>query len=586
MDYASLFRFIIDFRTTFILIAGWPLMLAAQQAPKLKVAFPTSDSTIVAEGIAFFKGQADPSGMLFLNGNEVQVYRTGMFAAPLHLTEGDNELHVRYIVGSDTVCRRMVVVYKKPAPPQPTSGFAIDDVRLSMEGDLWLQPGDLLQVEMKASPGMKATFYKGIPLFEVDTADAEVAGIYPGEYVIQPSDSLMEQAIRFVLYDETTQQTVTKDSRQRITVLNQSHALTGLTKTNDVPLFYGLGTDRLGGAKMGYLDSLVKLEITGKMNDMYRLRLSEQVQAYVPIDFVRLQQGVHFRPYSLTGSWMVSSDSTNDFIRIGLNERLPYTAIVQHAPTRIVVDIYGAVSNSNWITQKDSLIAIENVWYEQVSKDVFRVYIETKQPQLWGYDVGYSGTQLVIRVKAQPPKLDLGKLRVAVDAGHGGRNRGATGMTGALEKDLNLSMALKLKTALERIGTTVIMTRETDRSFNNGDRLTWLKAQHPDLLISIHCNASVNPLVQGTSTYYRHHAYRPLSRHILAQLRKLGLADFGNVGGFNFALNAPTGFPSALVEVAFLSNPADEERLLDIGFHDEVAERIVDGLRDFLEAVQ
>src|SRR5690606_42051351 len=105
-----------------------------------------------------------------------------------------------------------------------------------------------------------------------------------------------------------------------------------------------------------------------------------------------------------------------------------------------------------------------------------------------------------------------------------------------------------------------------------------------DLLISIHCNSAANPLVQGVSTYYRHHAYRPLSQYIRKEMRKLGLADFGNVGGFNFILNRPTELPTVLVEVGFLSNPSDEERLLDTAFHEAVAERIVKGVARFLEA--
>ncbi|MGK6350389.1 N-acetylmuramoyl-L-alanine amidase [Parapedobacter sp. DT-150] len=556
------------------------------QPPRLKVVAPAADSSIVNQETAYFKGFANPEGTLLLNGDTIAVAGTGVFAGPMRLNEGFNEFQVLHVLAADTLSKRMVVVYKKPVPPVPTAGFAIESVHLSTGGDLWLQPGDLLQVEMKATPGMKATFFKDIPLIEMDTSEVPVAGIYRGEYTIQPSDSLKNQPIRFYLRDEGTKKAVSVESRQQLTVLNQPYALTGLTTTDQVPLFYGLGTDRLGGAKMGYLDSLVKLEITGKMNDMYRIRLSEQVQAYVPVSDVRLQKGVHFRPYSLTGSWSVYSDSTNDFVSIGLSERLPYTAVVQQDPTRIVVDVYGAVSNSNWITQKDGLIAIQNVWYEQLSKDVFRVYIETKKTQLWGYDVHYNDRQLLIRVKPQPTDLAFRQLTVAVDAGHGGSNRGASGMTGVLEKDLNLSMALKLKSVLEKEGARVIMTREDDRSVNNGDRLKWLEKQNPDLLVSIHCNASANPLVQGTSTYYRHQAYRPLSQHILAEMRKLELADFGNVGGFNFTLNSPTAFPSVLVEVAFLSNPADEERLLDAAFHDEVAGSIVDGLRGFLSGIE
>jgi len=555
-----------------------------QQKSRLKVTSPAKDNSAVTDTPAYFRGFADPSGTLFLNGIEVPVYSTGVFAAPLQLQEGTNELLVWQVLGTDTLRHRMVVTYERPASPQPTKGFAIEYARLLPGGDLWLQPGDPLQVEMKATPGMEATFYNGVPLFEVDTAEVGVAGIYRGEYMIKASDDITDASVAFSLRDKASQKTVTLKSSQRITVLNQSHVLTGRT-IGEVPLYYGLGSDRLGGAKMGYLDSLVKLEITGRMNDMYRVRLSEQAQVYTPVNGVRLQQGAHFRPYSLTGSWSVTTDGTYDFVRIGLNERLPYTHVVRQHPTRIVVDIYGAVSNSNWITQKEGLVAIENVWYEQVSKDVFRVFIELKEEQLWGYRIGYEGNRLVIRVKPQPDTLDLGGLTVAVDAGHGGSNSGAAGMAGSLEKTLNLAMALKLKDALEAAGSRVIMTRTRDQSVRNSYRLRRFRQSEADLLISIHCNSSRNPMVEGVSTYYRHQAYRPLSRHILAEMRKLGLADFGNVGGFNFTLNAPTELPNVLVEVGFLSSPADEERLLDPAFHDEVAERIVEGVRGFLREV-
>ena len=557
--------------------------VSAQQVRGLKVTSPRSDSTVVTDTLVYFRGIADPSGTLFLNGEEVPVYRTGVFAAAVSLREGPNELQIQLVVGGDTLRKRMVVIYQTPKPPAPTGGFAIESVRIMPEGELWLQPGDLLQVEMRATPGMDATFYNNIPLFEADPAEVGVAGIYRGEYIIQPSDVLTDFRVPFYLRDKSSGGSATVSANQRLTILDQPYVLTGVTATGAAPLYYGLGSDRLGGAKMGELDSLVKLEISGKMGNMYRVRLSEQVQAYIPVGHVRISEGAHFRPYSLTGSWMVSSDSTFDYVNIALEERLPYTHLVRQDPTRIVVDIYGAVSNSNWITQKGGLRAIRNVWYEQVSKDVFRVFIELKDEQLWGYRVGYEDNRLVVRVKPRPDIRGLHGLTVAVDAGHGGSNPGAAGMAaGAREKALTLAMALKLRDALERAGATVLMTRTGDQSVSNSFRLNRFRQSDADLLVSIHCNASVNPMVKGVSTYYRHQAYRPLSQHIQMEMRKLGLADFGNVGGFNFILNAPTELPSALVEVGFLSNPADEERLLDGAFREEVAERIVEGIRRFI----
>jgi N-acetylmuramoyl-L-alanine amidase len=59
----------------------------------------------------------------------------------------------------------------------------------------------------------------------------------------------------------------------------------------------------------------------------------------------------------------------------------------------------------------------------------------------------------------------------------------------------------------------------------------------------------------------------------------LRLKEFGNVGSFNFALSGPTEYPNCLVEIAFLSNPADEKRIIDPKFHKAVAKKINEGLR-------
>jgi N-acetylmuramoyl-L-alanine amidase len=60
------------------------------------------------------------------------------------------------------------------------------------------------------------------------------------------------------------------------------------------------------------------------------------------------------------------------------------------------------------------------------------------------------------------------------------------------------------------------------------------------------------------------------------------LNEFGNVGSFNFALNAPTDFVNCLVEIAFLSNKADETKIKNPAFRVAVARQIVAGLKDWL----
>lgn len=559
--------------------------IAQGQTNTLKLISPRSDSSFVENRIAYLKGFGDSNASLWVDGNEVPIYSTGAFAAAIPLEVGHNESILIYASGRDTIRRRLVFEHERAASPQPTSGFAISYTQVLPGGDLWLQPGDALQVEMKATPGLRATFM-GVPMLEVDTAAAGVAGIYRGEYFVKESDALDDSQILFELHDDGLGQTISSLSRERIRVLSQPHALIGTTTGTNIQLSYGLGADRLGGAKMGTLDEGVKVEITGRVNDMYRVRLSSIRQAYIPVRNVRILSGVHFRPSALVGSWSVTPEEGHDVVRLQLDDRLPYTSVMRSNERLIVVDVYGAVSNTNWITQKQNLQAIENVWYEQVERDMFRVFVQLKSDVFWGYGVGYEGNLLVIRVKPPPSTLALHGMTIAVDAGHGGNNRGAVSMTGVLEKDLNLAMALRLRRALIREGARVVMTRDTDRGVNNAFRVRWAKEQNPDILISIHCNASVNPMAQGASTFYKHHALRGPSQYIYEEMLTLGLADYGNIGGFNFMLNAPTEFPTVLVETAFMSNPADEEKLIDPQFQTELAERIVQGLKNYLEVVK
>lgn len=63
---------------------------------------------------------------------------------------------------------------------------------------------------------------------------------------------------------------------------------------------------------------------------------------------------------------------------------------------------------------------------------------------------------------------------------------------------------------------------------------------------------------------------------------ELGLKEYGNIGSFNFMLNSPTEYPNALVETLFISNLEEEALILDEGFQQRMAEKILLGIKDFL----
>jgi N-acetylmuramoyl-L-alanine amidase len=353
-------------------------------------------------------------------------------------------------------------------------------------------------------------------------------------------------------------------------------------------LLYGLGDDRLGGSKMGYIDTNIFFRIIDSTKELYTVQLSKYHTAYIDKSYIKPDSAQVEKPFYLTSSFSVKGDSLFDYVGISLEEKLPYKSSMEINPSKIIVDIFGVQNNTNWITQLRSLKEIKNVYYNQVEDDVMRVTIELLHRQHWGYSIGYKGKILVIRVKRQPEKLDIRFLKIAIDAGHGGTNGGTDGVkTGATEKKYTLLFAKALEGYLITKGVKkVIMTRTSDTTYDMKDRILFLQEENPDLLISLHFNSSANEQVRGVSTYYKHIGFRPLSTALLNRLLDLKLNEFGNVGSFNFGLNAPTDFPNSLVEIAFLSNPDDEKRIINRDFREAVASKLYLGISDWIKAVK
>ncbi|HXB96353.1 MAG TPA: N-acetylmuramoyl-L-alanine amidase, partial [Puia sp.] len=212
---------------------------------------------------------------------------------------------------------------------------------------------------------------------------------------------------------------------------------------------------------------------------------------------------------------------------------------------------------------------------------------QLRHTQHWGQSLSYdsTGRHLIIRIRRQPAILDIRKLRIAIDAGHGGDNAGADGVNSkVLEKEYTLLIAKDLQAALKKAGVkNIFMTRTIDTTLSMPERIGMLKQFDPQLLVSVHLNSAANDTTSGTSTYYRYIGFRPLSVALLNQMLTLGLKEYGNVGNFNFSLSGPTDYPNALVEVAFLSNPADEKKILNPKFRKAVAQKIYLGIVDWLK---
>jgi N-acetylmuramoyl-L-alanine amidase len=225
-----------------------------------------------------------------------------------------------------------------------------------------------------------------------------------------------------------------------------------------------------------------------------------------------------------------------------------------------------------------------------------------------------------LQLRARVPKL-----RIAVDAGHGGWDLGTVGRRGLLEKDLVLEIAQRLGRLLEsRLGSEVIYTRPDDNYIPLDDRAQIANQAQADLFISVHANYSDLPSARGVETYYTNFFAAPgakeatlknvdtdsvagnlkesvtstlsaselrdrieQSRRLAASVQRSlygtlsvqnpGLRDRG-VKEAGFVVLTESAMPGILAEVSFVSSPTDEQKLRSDDYRERIAEALYKGI--------
>ena len=218
--------------------------------------------------------------------------------------------------------------------------------------------------------------------------------------------------------------------------------------------------------------------------------------------------------------------------------------------------------------------------------------------------------------------------RIVIDPGHGGRDPGAIGPRGTYEKDRNLEIALLTRDILSIVepDIEVLLTREIDEYVSLGSRTRFANASHADLFVSIHCNASTRSDANGFETFFLSEARNNDARAV--ELLENSVADMDSIQTVINIADDPLAFlladiaqniylerssslaveiqaslantfesnenrgvkqagfyvlrgalmPSVLIEVAFISNPAEENMLESIDFRLKTAEAIVQAI--------
>src|SRR3569623_379568 len=229
-------------------------------------------------------------------------------------------------------------------------------------------------------------------------------------------------------------------------------------------------------------------------------------------------------------------------IRVGLN---------RPGVMRLVLDLKTAVKPSVFQLQPLGQYAhrlVVDIYPAQAGDTVASAPAATSQP--------------AVATPAKPEVPQYTRLiTVAVDAGHGGEDPGASGANGSHEEDITLALAKKLK---QKIDAQENMHAVLIGGVNVDVKDPFLKRT----LIDLSQTATINDSLK-------------LGRAVLKEIGGVNTLHKGEVEQAGFAVLKAPDIPSLLIETAFISNPEEEKRLNDPGYQDKLVDAIVDGVKNY-----
>ncbi len=182
------------------------------------------------------------------------------------------------------------------------------------------------------------------------------------------------------------------------------------------------------------------------------------------------------------------------------------------------------------------------------------------------------------------PSTPLGRLVVVIDPGHGGKDSGALGIGGVLEKDIILPISNKIAAILQQNGVQVIMTRNSDYFVSLPGRVQMAEKARATLFVSIHANSAGagRPDVNGLETYYYDSGSDLAGIVHKSILQSLNVRDRG-VRRARFFVLRKSSMPSILVETGYLTGREDVAKLQTSAYQNQMAQAIARGVLQYLK---
>lgn len=318
-----------------------------------------------------------------------------------------------------------------------------------------------------------------------------------------------------------------------------------------------------------------------------------QMGGYIPEDSVTETETKQNKIGTITFAEVKNTGNSTDFI-IKTENKPPYNACIEDGRFSVTFYSIDAESSPECIIGDNPLVkACEVIRLENKVRYSFELYAVEN---FYGFDLEYRSDGTTAVKMKNPVKLDLDDekpltgIKIVLDAGHGGWDKGASGAftsdSGTMhEKDINLEIVNLAAGRLAELGAEVILTRDEDETVDLYARIDFLEECEPDLCISVHQNSmgytSDITHIRGTLALWCMDSGVMLSDTLGRSVASsLGRSYRGSQYQMLAVCRNPK-FPSALIEVGFITSVEEYEQMTASDGIERAADGLCDGVIEY-----
>ena len=566
-------------------------------AESLSVVYPPPKHETTAEKI-FFIGTASPNLPVLINGKEItNRSNAGHFAPSLPLKIGENIFVIRQ--QDKEVKLKITRVSDRPKIPNTLN---ITSDLLSPAVDITRLPNEPICVGAIAPPNTKVSAQIGkskiLLMPEVNSVELPAnSAVLTSEAGMQTSENNSGQYRGCTALDisrdygkpiltlEKGDRTVTKESSGKIKILSPKDIRV-------VEVIADAGVARTGAStnysRLTPLPEGARARVTGKEGEWLRLDYG----AWIKESETKYVSG-NVPPQSIIRG--ITSKQKKLATEMIFPLQTPVPVEVKQKEDSITLTLHNTTAQTDTI-RLDRDPIIQRLDWEQKSPTQIDYTFELRDRQQWGYDLRYEGSNLIFSIRHPPQvwtqatedidrELPLNNVKILIDPGHGGKEKGAKGATGYPEKKVNLIVSKLLEQKLKDLGATVYLTRDEDKDVSLKARMAAIDKIKPDLALSIHYNALPDSgdaeNTRGISTFwYNTQAHAPamfLHNYLVEELNRPDAGVFWN----NLALTRPHTAPAVLLELGFMINPQEFEWITNEKEQEKLAKTLAEGIKEW-----